>query len=57
MEWLLYLIAAAATIIPMWRLYERAGYNPIWSLVCVVPLGLIVLLWVLAFRTGPNEVA
>ncbi len=51
MEWLVFLIVAAATIVPMWRLCERDGLNPIWSLVCVVPLGLIVLLWVLAFRT------
>jgi hypothetical protein len=57
MEWLVFLIVAAATIVPMWRLCERDGLNPIWSLVCiiplgpVVPLGLLILLWVLAFRT------
>lgn len=57
MGWLVYLIGVAVTVIPMWRLCEREGYNPLWSLVCIVPLGLVVLLWVLAFRSGPRGVA
>ncbi len=47
---LLVLASMALTVIPMWKLTERAGYNPLWSLACVVPFGVIVLLWVLAFR-------
>ena len=35
--WLL--IGAALTIVPMWKLSERAGMNPMWSLVCVTPSG------------------
>jgi hypothetical protein len=53
--WLI--IGAALTIIPMWKLTERAGINPIWSLVAVTGIGLIILLWILAFRPGPSGVA
>jgi hypothetical protein len=49
MEFLIFLAAAALTIIPMWKLCERAGIAPAWALVCIVPLGLIALLWYLAF--------
>ena len=51
--WLL--IGAALTVVPMWKLAERAGINPMWSLVSVTGVGLIVLLWILAFRR--DEVA
>ncbi len=47
---LVVLISMALTVIPMWTLTERAGYNPLWSLACVVPFGVIVLLRMLAFR-------
>jgi hypothetical protein len=50
MELLVILVVAALTVVPTWRLCERGGIAPAWALVCVVPLGLIVLLWVLAFR-------
>lgn len=49
MEWLFFLLFAAAQIIPMWKLCERGGLHPFWSLVCLIPLGLVVLLWILAF--------
>jgi hypothetical protein len=57
MELIWLLIGAALTIIPMWRLTERAGLNPIWSLVSVTGIGLIVLLWVLAFRSDQGGTA
>jgi hypothetical protein len=50
MELIWLIIGAALTIVPMWKLTERAGINPMWSLVSVTGVGLIVLLWVLAFR-------
>jgi hypothetical protein len=50
MEWLFGLVLAAATIVPMWRLCDRDGIAPLWSLVSLFPPGLLVLLWVLAFR-------
>lgn len=32
----------------VWRIYEKAGYTPQWSLFAFIPGGLIVLLLVLA---------
>jgi hypothetical protein len=48
--WLL--LGAALTVFPMWKLLERTNINPLWSLAAVTGIGLIVLLWVLAFATG-----
>jgi hypothetical protein len=46
-----------AAIVPMWRLVDRAGLHPLWSLLAVAPLGLVALLWIVAFRRDPGEVA
>jgi hypothetical protein len=51
-----WLIVAALTIVPMWKLLERGGINPIWSLVSITGIGLVILLWILAFRS-PDKVA
>ena len=51
-----WLIIAALTIVPMWQLLDRAGIRPIWSLVSITGIGLVVLLWILAFRS-PGRVA
>jgi hypothetical protein len=45
-----YLIAAALVAYPFSRILPRAGLNPWISLVAIIPLGAIVLLWVVAFR-------
>jgi hypothetical protein len=48
-ETLFFLIMAAATVYPMWRILERIGVNPLCSLVSLTGIGLVALLWVLAF--------
>jgi membrane protein implicated in regulation of membrane protease activity len=46
--WLI--IVAALVIVPLWRLLPKFGI-PSWvSLVAIVPFGVIILLWVMAFR-------
>jgi hypothetical protein len=43
-------IFAALVVIPLWKLLPKFGI-PNWvSLVSVIPLGALVLLWVMAFR-------
>lgn len=43
-------IFAALVVIPFWRLLPKFGI-PNWvSLVAIIPLGALVLLWVMAFR-------
>jgi hypothetical protein len=56
MDLIWFLIGAALTIFPMWKLTERAGLNPLWSLASITGIGLIVLLWVLAYRPGAGGV-
>jgi hypothetical protein len=50
MEVVIFVLLAAATIVPLFKLLPAYGINPYWSLVIVIPLGLIVLLWVMAAR-------
>jgi hypothetical protein len=56
MDLIWYLIGVALTIFPLWKLSEREGINPLWSLVAITGVGLIVLLWVLAFRGDARRV-
>jgi hypothetical protein len=43
------LIGLAIIIVPFWFILKRAGFSPWLSLLNVVPLGTLVLLYVLAF--------
>lgn len=45
-----YLIAAAVIAYPFSRILPRVGLNPWVSLVAIIPLGAIVLLWLVALR-------
>ncbi|MDT8345672.1 MAG: hypothetical protein RQ752_14705 [Thermohalobaculum sp.] len=48
MIWML--IIAALVVVPFWRLLPKFGI-PSWvALVAIIPLGAVVLLWVMAFR-------
>jgi len=47
---LVMLIFAVLVIIPFWKLLPKFGI-PNWvSLVSIIPLGALILLWVMAFR-------
>ena len=47
---ILMLILATLVVIPFWRLLPKFGI-PSWvSLVAIIPLGALVLLWIMAFR-------
>jgi hypothetical protein len=48
MEILFFVVLAALTIIPLWTLLPHFGINKLWSLAALIPLGLIVLLWIMA---------
>jgi hypothetical protein len=50
------LIGLVLVVIPTWFICKKAGFSPWLSLLCVIPLGLLILLYVLAFaewRTSP----
>ena len=50
MEVLIFIVLAVLTVIPLMKLLPLFDINPYWSLVVIIPLGLIVLLWVMAAR-------
>ena len=54
---LMLLIVIALQVIPFWRILPRAGISSWVALVAVVPLGALVLLWVLAFKRWPGDAA
>ncbi len=50
MEVVIFIGLAVLTVIPLMRILPFFDLNPYWSLVVIIPLGLIVLLWVMAGR-------
>jgi len=49
-----YLLLVVLTAIPAWRLFERAGMSRWWTLMSVVPLGMIIILWIVAYARWNN---
>jgi len=48
------LIGLLIIIVPLWRICQRAGLNPVISLIAIVPfLGLWVVAGILAFAPWP----
>ena len=52
-----FLIAAALFVVPFWKLLPRAGIPAPVALVAAIPFGAVVLLWVMAFKRWPDDVA
>ncbi len=53
---LLILIGLAVQIVPTWFICKKAGFSPWLSFLCLVPsVGLLVLLFVLAFAEWPSQ--
>lgn len=50
-----FLILAVLIVVPFWRILPRAGIAAPWALVAVIPLGAVILLWMLAFRRWPGD--
>jgi hypothetical protein len=50
---LLVLLLLVLVVWPLWRVCSRAGFPGPLALVAIIPLGLIVLLFVLAFAEWP----
>ena len=54
-HWFVFAIALASFIIPLWKILPRAGLPPALALVCLVPLGMVVLWWIVAFKRWPGD--
>ena len=48
-------LAAAITVVPVWRILKRVGIPSWLSLLSVIPIVGLVALWVMAFSTWPND--
>jgi hypothetical protein len=42
-------------IIPFWRIFRKAGFNPALSLLTVIPIANIVVVYYVAFSRWPSE--
>ncbi len=52
---LIWLLIAAATIIPMFKLLPHFGINRNWALLGIIPIGTIALLWWMAMKLQELE--
>ena len=50
-----FLIHALVLVPPFWFLLPRAGISPGMALFAAVPVGAVVLLWILAIRNWPCD--
>ncbi len=50
-QWLIGI--AILFIVPLWRIFKRVGFKPVLALLALVPGGIMVLLWVIAFAKWP----
>ncbi len=50
---LMMLIVALALVIPFWKLLPRFGYSAWIAVFATIPLGALVLLWLMAFTDRP----
>lgn len=55
MEFIIWLIATALAVIPMLKLLPHFGVNKYWAAACIIPLGVLVLLWVMAMKLQELE--
>jgi hypothetical protein len=44
------IIMAVLLVVPFWRLLPKFGISSWVALVSIIPLGALVLLWIIAFR-------
>lgn len=55
MEGILWLAFIVLTIIPMLKLLPHFGINKYWALACVIPLGVLGLLWWMSIKLQELE--
>lgn len=51
---LLTFIAVFVIVVPYWKIFKKAGFNPLLSTLMLIPLLNIVLSYYLAFARWPN---
>lgn len=51
LQWLI--VSALFFVVPFWKICKRAGFKPGLSFIALIPGGILVLLWVMAFAKWP----
>lgn len=51
LQWLI--VAGLFFVFPLWKICGRAGFKPALSFIALVPGGILVLLWIIAFARWP----
>jgi hypothetical protein len=51
--WLPYLMIVILTAIPSFFVFKKAGLSPWWAAIAIVPLGTVIILWIVAFSNWP----
>ncbi|MEY8841889.1 hypothetical protein AB9K41_22905 [Cribrihabitans sp. XS_ASV171] len=55
MEFLIWIVFIVATVIPMVKLLPHFGLNKYWAIACVIPIGTLILLWIMAMKLQEME--
>jgi hypothetical protein len=55
MGFVLYLIVAAIIVIPFWKIFEKAGFPPAFSLLMLIPIVNLIAIYFVAFASWPNR--
>ena len=50
-----FLFMAVLLVVPFWRLLPRFGLSKYLSIVAVLPVGALILLWIIAFRDALDQ--
>ena len=51
---LVIVFAIVFVLVPYWRIFKRAGFSPVLSLLMIVPIANIIMLYYLAFSEWPS---
>ncbi|WP_169640065.1 MULTISPECIES: hypothetical protein [Roseobacter] len=55
MEGIIWLLVAAATVIPMLKLLPHFGIHKYWAFAGIIPLGALALIWWMSIRLQELE--
>ncbi len=51
----IYLILMAVIVIPFWKIFEKAGFPPAFSLLMLVPVVNLIAIYFVAFARWPGS--
>lgn len=50
-QWLV--VSAVLFVVPFWRIAKRAGFKPALAFLAIIPGGILVIIWIIAFARWP----